>query len=67
MAKKAGYLSAFCAYIPDKPINKSGGDPCKIVRLKDDYIFRLPGKGRKSLLEIFLRKFRRRLKRESVY
>ncbi len=67
MAKKAGYLSAFCAYIPDRPMNKSGDDPCKIVRLKDDYIFRLPGKGRKSLSEIFLHKFWRRLKGERVY
>jgi peptidoglycan/xylan/chitin deacetylase (PgdA/CDA1 family) len=67
MGKKAGYLSAFCAYIPHRPINKPGNDPYKIVRLKDDYIFRLPGRGRKSLSEIFILKMKRRLKGEGVY
>jgi len=67
MAKRSGYLSSFCAYIPGKPINRSGDDPYNIVRLKDDYIFRLPGKGRKSLIEIFTLKMKRRLRGQWVY
>ncbi|MBI5198900.1 MAG: polysaccharide deacetylase family protein [Nitrospirae bacterium] len=67
MAKKAGYLSAFCAYIPHRPINRTGDDPYKIVRLKDDYIFRLPGKGRRPLTEILTHKLKRRLNRERIY
>lgn len=67
MAKKAGLLSAFCSYIPGRQINRYGDDPYKIVRLKDDYIFRLPGRGRKSLLEIFTSKMKRRIKGERVY
>lgn len=67
MVKKADYLSAFCAYIPHRPINKPGSDPYKIVRLKDDYIFRLPGKGRRPLTEILTHKLKRRLNREMIY
>jgi hypothetical protein len=67
MAKKSGFATSFCAYIPGRSTNMPGDDTYKIVRLKDDYIFRLPGKGRKSLSEIFLFKMKRRLKGERVY
>jgi len=33
----------------------------RVTRVKDDYLFRLPGKGRKSLIQIFYEKAKRRV------
>jgi len=66
-SKKAGYVTNFWAVIPGKPLNQPGDDPFYCSRLKDDYIFRLPGLGRKSLAKIFLQKLRRRLGKGSLY
>jgi hypothetical protein len=49
------------------PINRPGNDPYFIPRLKDDYIMRLPGKGRQSLSELFLMKIRRRSMMTNIY
>ena len=45
-----------------KRTNRPGDDPFKIVRLPSDYIFRLPGEGRKSLAQIMIRKCLRNLR-----
>jgi ribosomal protein L31 len=45
-----------------KRTNRPGDDPFKIVRLPSDYIFRLPGEGRKSLAQIMIRKSLRNLR-----
>lgn len=60
LSKKAGYLTNFWGPICGIPYNAPGSDPYKLVRLKDDYILRLPGEGRKSLLNIFSHKLKRR-------
>jgi hypothetical protein len=45
-----------------KRTNRPGDDPFKIVRLPSDYIFRLPGEGRRSLTQIMMRKCVRNLR-----
>lgn len=52
LSKKAGYLTNFWGTLKNKNTNRPQDDPFKIVRLKDDYIFRLPGKGRRSFKRI---------------
>jgi hypothetical protein len=57
ISKEAGYKSNFWGVLPDTRINKRGDDPYKITRiLSDDYIFRLPGEGRKSHSKIIQEK-----------
>lgn len=60
-SKDAGYVSNFWSTIPGHPMNKPGDDVFHLVRLKHDFIWRLPGKGRKSFLNTFGQKFVRRL------
>ena len=45
-----------------KRTNRPGDDPFKIVRLPGDYIFRLPGEGRKTLAQIMVRKCMKNLR-----
>lgn len=59
--------SCFWGMSNDKRINKILDDPYYITRLKNDFIFRLPGKGRKSFISVYLNKFKRRLSGEKVY
>lgn len=59
-SKETGYVSNFWSTIPGQPINKPGDDAYCLVRLKHDFIWRLPGKGRKSFLYTFGQKFVRR-------
>lgn len=67
LSKSAGYVANFWSYIVGRRSNTPGDDPFHCVRLKNDFIFRLPGEGRKSLVEIIKFKFRRRLSGELVY
>jgi len=60
ISKEIGYLTNFWGPLIGVPYNNINSDPYKLVRLKDDYIFRLPGKNRKSLFNIFLLKIKRR-------
>jgi hypothetical protein len=67
MSKKAGYLTNFWGILPGRRTNRCGDDPYRIVRmLSDDYIFRLPGDGRKSLLKIIGKKFLLNYKRFAI-
>jgi hypothetical protein len=66
-AKKTGMHSCFWGTVPGRRINKPGDDPFHIVRIKNDFIWRLPGKNRKSLFEIYGMKIKRRLNKEQVY
>jgi peptidoglycan/xylan/chitin deacetylase (PgdA/CDA1 family) len=59
-SKETGYLTNFWGPLPGIPYNNQASDYYKLVRLKDDYIFRLPGKNRKSLLTVFSLKIKRR-------
>jgi peptidoglycan/xylan/chitin deacetylase (PgdA/CDA1 family) len=57
-SKEAGYSTNFWGIFADRRTNRAGDDPFKIARiLLDDYIFRLPGKGRKSLFNIYRERF----------
>jgi hypothetical protein len=66
-SKKIGFKGNFWTIGPKKQANCIGGSPFFINRIKDDYIFRLPGKGRKSLWEIFKMKLARRMSGEDIY
>jgi len=68
MSREAGYISNFWTALDrDRRTNRRGDSPFYISRIKDDYIFRLPGKGRKSLLDIFRTKLARRATKSYIY
>lgn len=66
-SKRAGYLTNFWVTHVSRSSNKAGDDPFYCTRLKDDYIYRLPGVGRKNLSEIILMKLKRRIMRMPLY
>lgn len=67
LSREAGYLTNFWGPLPGRPVNKAGDDPFYSVRLKDDYVSRLPGKGRKGLADVLLMKAGRRRKSDDIY
>jgi len=66
-ARAADYATCFWGVLPDRKGNRPGEDPYRCPRLKADYIFRLPGRGRRSLGTILTQKLRRRLAGRPVY
>jgi hypothetical protein len=60
MAKETGYKAVHWGVSPPE-FCKEFPDINNVARIKDDYIIRLPGKGRRSLAGIFLGKATRRL------
>jgi hypothetical protein len=67
ISKAAGYITNLWSHILGRRSNRPGDDPFYCVRLKNDFIFRLPGIGRKSLFEILRFKLRRRLSGGFIY
>jgi peptidoglycan/xylan/chitin deacetylase (PgdA/CDA1 family) len=67
LSEEAGYRSNFWVVRRDRRTNKQGDSPYAISRLKDDYILRLPGRGRQPLLEIFKKKLNRRVNTLDFY
>ncbi len=67
LSRKAGYLTNFWGPLERPRISLPGINPYYIPRLKGDYLFRLPGKGRKSIAEIFGYKLARRAVKEDIY
>jgi hypothetical protein len=67
ISRQAGYQSNFWVATPARNSNRSGQSPFFIPRIKDDYVLRLPGKGRSSLAGIFARKLRRRAQKFYIY
>jgi hypothetical protein len=67
LSKEVGYSSIFWVTKQGRRTNKGGDSPFSIVRVKDDYIFRLPGKDRKPLSEIFQTKLSRRVETLDLY
>jgi peptidoglycan/xylan/chitin deacetylase (PgdA/CDA1 family) len=63
LAQDAGYRTAFCGKVPGVRITLPGGDPLALARIGEDYVERLPGRGRVSLAEVLRRKWIRRLGR----
>lgn len=47
-----GYKSGHWGIVGDRAINLVGDDPFHIRRMDENYIFSLPGKGRKPLYEV---------------
>jgi len=54
-------------YKGESKINNPGDDSVSNSRIKNDFIFRLPGVGRKSLYSIYKYKIKRRLLGEKVF
>ena len=52
LAVEVGYEALYWGMLSGVRSNRKGGDPRRIVRLEDRYIYRLPGEGRKKLAEI---------------
>jgi len=52
LSKEIGYDANFWGRLIRRPVNRPGDDPFHIVRLRDYYIFRLPGEGRRSLRSV---------------
>jgi hypothetical protein len=53
--------------LPEDRHNAPGTTPMKISRAKSDFLWRLPGRGQKSLLRIYVEKIRRRLRGDRVF
>lgn len=66
LAEKTNYQSVFWG-ATQKKTNKPGDNPFYNCRIKNDFIFRLPGKGKKSVLSIYASKVTRRLKGKAIY
>ncbi|MFQ5742486.1 MAG: polysaccharide deacetylase family protein [Acidobacteriota bacterium] len=64
LARDCGFESIFWTRQKDRKHNRPGDDPYGIVRRKADFLRRLPGRGRRSLAELFLYKTVRRLRRD---
>jgi len=67
LSRESGYVSNFWSIRRDRRTNQPGNDPFAIVRLKTDYIFRLAGRGRRSLLSVLAAKVRQRMSRSLDY
>jgi len=63
IAQKGGYSLAYYGVRPNFNTGKAGEFTTlrRVTRLKDDYLFRLPGENRKSLMKIFYEKAERRV------
>ncbi len=58
VSRQAGYVSNFWGLVEGRGVNRLGGDPFRVARLLDDYVFRLPGRGRRALGSILAAKWR---------
>lgn len=67
ISRDCGYESNFWTTRADRVFNRAGDSPFAAVRLKDDYLLRLPGSGRAPLWRIFGRKLNRRLRSTDIY
>jgi hypothetical protein len=67
ICKKLEIKSCFWGVLANKNINKPGDDPYFISRIKNDFIFRLPGDGRESLYSIYKYKIKRRFSGEKIF
>jgi peptidoglycan/xylan/chitin deacetylase (PgdA/CDA1 family) len=65
LSRQTGYESNFWVIPSGRRPKKAA--PFYIPRIKDDYLFRLPGRGRKSLAQIFQGKLQRRRQTLDLY
>lgn len=61
LAAETGHDSVAWGALPAGISNRRGADPLRLARLKHDFVERLPGDGRVSLLEVMRRKLARRI------
>jgi len=66
-SKEAGFETNVWQTLPYRSRNCIGGDPFRLVRLKKDFLRRLPGKGRRRLLDTYLHKVKRRIEGKAYY
>lgn len=60
LAAEVGYVAGFAGKVSGRPpISRPGADLFEIARVGEDYVERLPGPGRRSLLSVLGEKFRR--------
>ncbi len=59
LSKNTGYKTNFWGTLPDKRTNRLGEDPYRVVRLREEYIHRLPGEGKKPLTNVLSEIFHR--------
>ena len=64
VSQETGYLTNFWGVLPEKQVNRPGDDPFRICRLAEQYLFRLPGRGRRPLRAVLCDKWtsRRRVR-----
>lgn len=67
VARELGFRSILWGVSPQRRVNAAGSDPLATVRLKNDFIWRLPGSGRRALTALYLEKFTRRMAGISPY
>jgi hypothetical protein len=67
MAKETGSTALYWGVRDDRRVNRPGDDPFQLARLKNDFIWRLPGPRRRSLPAIYLDKTVRRLRGANPY
>jgi len=61
IAREEGYVAGFAGKAASGPaVSGPDADPFEIARIGEDYVERLPGPGRRSILSILLEKQRRR-------
>lgn len=63
LAREAGYRVNYWGIVPGRKTNRVGDDLFKVPRIEEHFIFRLPGRGRKSLREIYQAKVEANLPR----
>ena len=67
IVKDLGIKSCFWGALPIRRNYNFSRNPFFISRIKNDFIFRLPGKDRKSLPSIYSYKLKRRMSKDHVF
>lgn len=52
IAAAVGYRACYWGPLPNRPLNCAGDSPLTIARISDEFVRRLPGEGRQSLLSV---------------
>jgi peptidoglycan/xylan/chitin deacetylase (PgdA/CDA1 family) len=58
-ARRVGFRACYWGLIAGRPINRRGESPYHVSRISDEYLLRLPGKGRMSLGDLVQARLRR--------
>jgi peptidoglycan/xylan/chitin deacetylase (PgdA/CDA1 family) len=59
VARRTGFRACYWGLIAGRPINRRGESPYHVSRISDEYLRRLPGRGRISLAELVRGRLRR--------